>query len=878
MVRRFRPILHICAALILGLCGAINPSAAENGSPSDPAGLFSFTLPWNDVSPSLTNLSGWLEKPAGKSGFIVAKDGHLQAGDRRIRLLGVNLVFGANFPTHEDADQIAPRMARFGINCVRLHLMDFVPAPRGLLKEDRRTIDPAQLDRLDYLVSRLKANGIYSDLNLHVGRSFPGLPTVDALAFDKGLDVFVPQMIESQREYARDLLTHVNPYTGKRYADEPAVALVEISNEDGLIREWLWGHLDALPPVYEGELATQWNDWLKARYGDTAVFRAAWKAGEQPLSDTELLSNGDFANGADRWILERHDGAEATATSAKDRPAGGPAMRIAVQRPGQENWHVQFGQPRLKVEAGSAYTFSFQARSERAQTITAVVSQAHDSWKCLAARPVALGKEWRTFSLVFVAAETDENARVVFTHLGRAGDACEFAAVSFRAGGVAGLRAGEDRGAVSTLPNQEFASRTPAAQRDWIRFLWQTEERYWTGMRRFIREDLHCGALVIGTQSCYSPFAIQAAMDVMDWHAYWQHPYFPGRMWDPVNWTVTDVPMAGVPDGGALRGMLTRAAGKPFVCTEYNHPAPNTFSSEAFLLLGAYAALHDLDGIFAFDYCENDAGWKQGTFTGFCDIAEHPTKMVTLPAAAALFERADVRTPDKPAVVRYTTESCIELIRRFGDLPTAERLGANPTAVFERPVELALAPDVEPAANAPQPVAANPLPSATGELTWTLAREAKKGFVMVTASRSKALIGAPDEHAFDLCDGVEVTPGKTIQGWSAITLTVLDGEGFKAPARILVTATGYVQNTGMIWKDAKRDSVGKDWGHAPSLVEGIPATIMLPLTEGTKVRVWALDGRGLRGEEIPVQATASQATMVIGPEFKTLWYEIEMAR
>ena len=50
-------------------------------------------------------------------------------------------------------------------------------------------------------------------------------------------------MIELQHEYARDLLTHVNPYTGKRYADEPAVALIEISNEDGLIREWLWGNL-----------------------------------------------------------------------------------------------------------------------------------------------------------------------------------------------------------------------------------------------------------------------------------------------------------------------------------------------------------------------------------------------------------------------------------------------------------------------------------------------------------------------------------------------------------------------------------------------------------------------------------------------------------
>ena len=128
----------------------------------------------------------------------------------------------------------------------------------------------------------------------------------------------------------------------------------------------------------------------------------------------------------------------------------------------------------------------------------------------------------------------------------------------------------------------------------------------------------------------------------------------------------------------------------------------------------------------------------------------------------------------------------------------------------------------------------------------------------MTAPRSKALIGATDETACDLGDGVEVTPGKTLQGWSAITLTVLDGEGFKAPARILVTATGYVQNTGMIWKDAKHDSVGKDWGHAPALVEGIPATITLTLEAGTTMRAWTLDGRGQRGEEVPVKAATGQ--------------------
>ena len=41
-----------------------------------PASLFPFVLPWDDASPGVANVSAWLEKPSGKRGFIVARDGH----------------------------------------------------------------------------------------------------------------------------------------------------------------------------------------------------------------------------------------------------------------------------------------------------------------------------------------------------------------------------------------------------------------------------------------------------------------------------------------------------------------------------------------------------------------------------------------------------------------------------------------------------------------------------------------------------------------------------------------------------------------------------------------------------------------------------------
>jgi len=109
-------------ALLLGAGSA----HAEDVPPPLQAGdgLFPFVLPWDDASPGVANVAGLVPGPAGKDGTIRVEGGHFYAGDRRIRFLGVNLCFGANFPSHDAADKIAARLAKFGINCVRFHHMD----------------------------------------------------------------------------------------------------------------------------------------------------------------------------------------------------------------------------------------------------------------------------------------------------------------------------------------------------------------------------------------------------------------------------------------------------------------------------------------------------------------------------------------------------------------------------------------------------------------------------------------------------------------------------------------------------------------------------------------------------------------------------------
>ena len=227
--------------------------------------LAPFAMEHRKADRSSLDLSFLLDVPAGKHGFVRVRDGHLARGDgTRLRLWGVHLTDWSRgsvlLPPKEDAPTWAGTLARYGINCVRLHFLD-LDAPRGIIAagSDSRHFDPQQLDRLDFLVAELKKRGIYVDLNLNVGRSYrseDSVPDFERIRWAKGLTLFDPRLIALEKEYARMLLTHVNPYTGAAYKDEPAVAIVEILNENGV---WM-GFTST--PYYDAELTTLYNEWL----------------------------------------------------------------------------------------------------------------------------------------------------------------------------------------------------------------------------------------------------------------------------------------------------------------------------------------------------------------------------------------------------------------------------------------------------------------------------------------------------------------------------------------------------------------------------------------------------------------------------------------
>lgn len=84
-----------------------------------------------------------------------------------------------------------------------------------------------------------------------------------------------PDLQDLLIETVVNLLQHKNPYTGKTYAQDPALAYIEMQNEDDIFFYSLEGQLNRAP-TYKKQLIERFSDWLQKKYGSTDALKAAW--------------------------------------------------------------------------------------------------------------------------------------------------------------------------------------------------------------------------------------------------------------------------------------------------------------------------------------------------------------------------------------------------------------------------------------------------------------------------------------------------------------------------------------------------------------------------------------------------------------------------
>ncbi len=248
--------------------------------------------------------------PCGSKGrVIVTKDGHFALADDPAtprRFYGANLCFTAHYLSKDKVDALLDRWLRMGYNTLRIHHYEM-----GLTNPDWKPgleWDDAKLDQLCYLIAGCAKRGIWLTTDLYVSRPVAPeqveLPAtapyvnshklIDPQVYKALVQIHEPAYRDWQA-FTKKLLERVNPYTGNRLADEPALAWISLINEGSLT---LGQTLKNLP-----QWKTAWNAWLAKKYPSRAELAQALgdlKDGEDPAKATVLLPAGDLGADASR--------------------------------------------------------------------------------------------------------------------------------------------------------------------------------------------------------------------------------------------------------------------------------------------------------------------------------------------------------------------------------------------------------------------------------------------------------------------------------------------------------------------------------------------------------------------------------------------------
>lgn len=184
-------------------------------------------LDWKDRSVPASGGKGWLSVNTGGK-FVFAS-----TPTKTEKFYGANLAHYACFPSKTEAPILAENLARMGYNAVRLHHIDQILTETN--NSNSTSIDAYRIDLLNFFINELKLRGMYVAIDLHSIRKprqnevISGWPNEN----DYKALLFVSSTARQNfLTYASNLLNTTNPYTGKKWKDDPTIAWMSLGNEN----------------------------------------------------------------------------------------------------------------------------------------------------------------------------------------------------------------------------------------------------------------------------------------------------------------------------------------------------------------------------------------------------------------------------------------------------------------------------------------------------------------------------------------------------------------------------------------------------------------------------------------------------------------------
>ena len=394
-------------------------------------------------------------------------------------------------------------------------------------------------------------------------------------------------------------------------------------------------------------------------------------------------------------------------------------------------------------------------------------------------------------------------------------------------------------------------------------FIAETERAFAREMRAFIRDELGCAAPLTAlngasdSRACFE--VARGEYDYVDWHAYVDHPTFLGERW---KLPATLKNKNTIRNGG--RGVLERAwmrlADRPVTATEWQFAAPGEYRAAGGLLMGAYAAAQAYDGIWRFSWAESvgAATNAYGKSVGFFESTGDPVSLESERAAVCLYRRGDLMENTReylnqinPLLLNKPQEGVVKSMNSSEGTQWAAwyaKIGSVlSTNAFENG-EISAGIWPGPTTNNKTVVMRHlGLTSVGGDLP-----PAAGGQVVVRKDSGYFAVNTENTSGGFAEDGTIDGGALTAAisgGPAAVWASTLDGRGFAASERILVTHLTDVVNSGIRFADEGRTTL-LGWGSLPHLMRDGQADISMRLGRGD-FRVYSLSRDGSRRVQVP---------------------------
>ncbi len=885
------------AASLFALCVLLLSTTARAQPLVDP---FDVVLPPLDQTPS-----DWLpatpRDAAGAHGFVrVGEDGHLEFEDGTpVRFVGASIWYTSCFPDSATAVAMAARLKKFGFNLVHFMYFDYYNWNASSVLaagNDTKSLDSAQMDRLDWFIYQLGKNGIYTHfvpLARYGPRRDDGIVGWDSMySYGRFVRLFDPQLRQLHQEFLTRFFHHVNRYTELPYADDPRIALVTITEQNSPYYNWVYNYWNERPGILSynqsRQLDTMFDRFLAGRYDGTDALREAYWEGQRTVGPN-LTANGGFESYDDEWTLIVGEGGQANLAVVQGPDVapgeGSNSLRLAIRKTDGYYARIFLQQTGIPLTFHGIYRFTFKAKTDAVggrQMRTYMFRTSPSSTFVGLDTTVTLGTSWQTYTLTFRSTVEDSTSTVLRFYMGQSLGDVFLDGIRIQATGREGLGPNE-RLENFTVSRPLFAEMPYVAYQrmiDLTSFYDSLGRDYYGSMRTHLRSigvkvPLAATNLTMGSADTW----IEADQDFTSEITNWDYNRVrPGEANTDSTWVIWNYSLLSY--NYQLVPYFARAAvkGKPFIAEGADIVYPNAQRPELMLFYPAYASLQDWDGVYlyAYDYYGSTYADRTYQYPGdFWTFCADPSMMALMPQVSAMLRNHWIAPAQRTVGIRYDEAD----LRSFPITGYSSSI-FNVDGVLNNTMPMVDRVQIDSFDASRHYTAADyfytvPEDANIQSDTREITRDVTKGLMTVDAPRVQGGTGFLANTSTLRTSNLSVS---WLDGTPDVTYiwTPLDTLPLAESRRSLLTISTRALNRGAVYR-FNDSSLGNQWGGEVTQMGGVKLGVNFD-TDADTVRLLPLDSTGNPTgetiEAIPVTGGTMRVTIDLAKE-GTPWFGVE---